>query len=207
MKNVLLQILVGVATGMVTIPITFADDSVTCKSRIVSRGDHISEVYAACGEPTWRERYEELVTIGAKGHDKETRRFDLPSQHIVITREDWVYNDGPARLLRNLTFEEGRLVRVSVGGYGFHPENVSGRCSTDDLRNGMSKLELELRCGEPAFKNNRTHIVSQGYGNVRREQNVRVEEWTYDFGPTKFMRIVVLEHNIVVKVENADRGR
>lgn len=205
----MIQTLIRIMSGLAAwaISIALADDSVTCNNRIVERGDHVSEVYAACGEPTWKDRYEELVTIGVKDKETEPRRLDFPAQHVVITREDWVYNDGPTRLLRNLTFEEGRLVYINVGGYGFHPEGVSGRCNTDDLRKGMSKLELELRCGEPVYKNHRTQIISHGNGNVRREQNVRVEEWTYDFGSTKFMRIVVMERNVVVKVENADRGR
>lgn len=179
-----------------------SDNSISCNNRIVGRGDHVSEVYAACGEPAWKDRHEDLITVAPRNDD--TRSL---AHHIAITREDWVYNDGPNRLLRILTFEEGRLVRIESGGYGFHPDYVSGRCRPEDLRKGMSKFELELRCGDPAYKEQRTQIVSNFNDNVRREQNVRVEEWTYDFGSMKFMRIVVMENAVVVRVENADRGR
>lgn len=45
------------------------------------------------------------------------------SWHCSVTREDqvseWVYNLGPTRFIRVLTFRNGRLLRIEMMGYGY----------------------------------------------------------------------------------------
>jgi hypothetical protein len=38
---------------------------------------------------------------------------------VRVTVEEWVYNDGPARFMRILTLENGKVVSIRKGNYGF----------------------------------------------------------------------------------------
>jgi len=36
-----------------------------------------------------------------------------------VTVEEWEYNLGPGRFIRYLTFENGRLIKITTGDYGY----------------------------------------------------------------------------------------
>lgn len=95
-----------------------------CGSRFVSLGDSRFEVLSKCGQPSWRDAWEEerLERVyGApyrdQGYDYELR---VPLFNKVYVRiEEWVYNRGPQRFIRVLRFENNRLIRIEVGDYGY----------------------------------------------------------------------------------------
>jgi hypothetical protein len=37
---------------------------------------------------------------------------------VQVTIDEWLYDFGPSVLVKTLTFEQGRLLRVETGGYG-----------------------------------------------------------------------------------------
>ena len=85
-------------------------------------GDLMSDVVAYCGEPT-------QVTVGEK---RQLGQFFVPYHvrdgwlvqgpfigEVPVEVEEWVYNFGPTRFMRILSFENGILRSVRYGGYGY----------------------------------------------------------------------------------------
>ena len=89
-----------------------------CGNRIVSEGDHASEVLALCGEPAYVDQWLE--------YESRSRRWvtpppgvELEDRSVVTIRvQVWVYNFGRNRLQRELRFENGRLRDIDTLGYG-----------------------------------------------------------------------------------------
>lgn len=78
-----------------------ADESMRCGQRLVSCGEPIGEVSRKCGPPSSTERHYEYNQDGTGS-----------------TVDTWVYNRGAQELVRILTFVNGRLRHIEVGGYG-----------------------------------------------------------------------------------------
>jgi hypothetical protein len=81
-----------------------------CGQRLVGTGQSPTDVYALCGEPTERSFETELVTL-------HLGRGVYVSRAVPVER--WVYDRGNRRLVRYLTFRDGRLVDIDEGGYGY----------------------------------------------------------------------------------------
>lgn len=103
-----------------------------CKGRIISAGDKKFDVLQKCGEPTFKETwienrisrdlYREIMPKYEKGSRRELERRDyreplFVEEYVVI--DEWTYNLGPTRFIRYLTFENGKLVRIRTGEYGY----------------------------------------------------------------------------------------
>jgi hypothetical protein len=97
-----------------------------CGGRIVTEGDHAFEVIARCGQPDYVEAWEEerikrdfyRPLEPQKKRDYELYREPLfVKEHVLI--EVWTYNLGRQRLTRFLRFENGRLVEITTGDYGY----------------------------------------------------------------------------------------
>jgi hypothetical protein len=69
-------------------------DSMRCGGQLITLGDRELEVVETCGEP-----------------DRV--------RSASYWREVWIYNFGPNTFVRYLTFVDGRLRRIQVGGYGW----------------------------------------------------------------------------------------
>ncbi len=93
-----------------------------CREKIISVGDRKSDVLRNCGQPANVEvRQEERIKrdLGsAFAPPEETRRPPLFLREFV-TIEEWEYNLGPTQFIRYLTFENGILVRIATGDYGY----------------------------------------------------------------------------------------
>lgn len=72
---------------------------------IVSTGDTMAQVYVECDPPSFKN----VRTESEAGYRGAT---------ILITVEEWTYNEGPHRLMHMLTFRNGVLDRVQTLGYG-----------------------------------------------------------------------------------------
>lgn len=96
-----------------------------CGLELVNIGDTKSEVLDKCGEPSSIEGWEEerikrdfyRSTMDEDLEDYERSRIPLfVKEHVSI--EEWLYNFGPNKFVRYLRFENGRLKKISTGGYG-----------------------------------------------------------------------------------------
>ncbi len=98
---------------------SFSSDAsaMSCQRRVVSRGDSQARVLQYCGTPETRtERLIQnsssvLVPLASGG-------FAVQGQTVSVLQERWVFNFGPRRLMRELTFEDGILIRIRTLGYG-----------------------------------------------------------------------------------------
>lgn len=86
------------------------------------------------------------------------------------------------------------------------------RCDGGIVSVGDSKLDLVGKCGWPAFQEDlageRTTTVFERRGQVafNRSLTARTERWTYDFGPNRFIQIVLLEAGKILRIDRGGYG-
>jgi len=77
-----------------------------------------------------------------------------------------------------------------------------GIISTDDR-----KADVIAKCGEPDFRDSHQEDVTQRLGTATHQRvYITVEEWTYNLGPSQFMRIVVLQNGRVTEIRTGNYG-
>jgi hypothetical protein len=103
-----------------------AAEGLRCGDRLISNGDTLYKVRALCGEPdaadrrivtrTERRRVQGPCFRDARGQVRCEQTSDVAIDVVV---DEWTYDFGSERFIRYLTFENGRLVYVTTGGYGY----------------------------------------------------------------------------------------
>jgi len=104
------------ALGVVAVAADASADALRCGSRVISRGDHVSKVLRFCGEPIaiqTRLLQRRVVAFGTLFHPGLGLLED-----VVV--EEWTYNFGPQKLMRQVRLENGFVRDVRELGYGFH---------------------------------------------------------------------------------------
>ena len=106
--------------------------SLRCGVRLITEGDYKARVLAECGEPDHVEVWEEERVYGFRNHPSyygnydnyEYRRSDerygrpYRIKKLVII-EEWTYNHGPGRFIDHLRLENGIVVDITSGDYGY----------------------------------------------------------------------------------------
>jgi len=166
-----------------------------CGNRLVTDGAQDFQVRERCGEPFWADRYTSVEIIGRDGpveHQREVQ-FDV-----------WYYNFGPHQLMRQLVFRDGLLEREQTLGYGV--DEIGEDCDPNRLLGGLSAGELVARCGEPASRRSRTDtLVRRPVPGVERWRDQRREDWIYDFGDRRYVRVVRVVDGRVAAVDSLPR--
>ncbi len=93
-----------------------------CGANIISLGARKSEVLRKCGEPAGIETWQAARYKGSLGSRPVLPDEDLSRPFLVkelVTIEEWEYNLGPGQFIRYLRFENGRLIRITAGDYGY----------------------------------------------------------------------------------------
>lgn len=91
------------------------------------------------------------------------------------------------------------------------PEALALRCGTRIIGEGDHVTKLLHYCGEPHSVRTRTAQRAL-FGNVDNVpfpgfvEDVRIEDWTYNFGPRKLMRMITLENGVVVRIKQLGYG-
>lgn len=156
--------------------------SSACDAPAVSIGQTKGEVKAICGPPTAIEKRKGGATGGRRSHEKRAG-----------TVEEWHYNLGPQQLVRILEFENGKLVRIDTGGYGWAAEEAADfGCERAIVPAGASRAEVKARCGWPT--------------SVQKKDGP-YETWHYNLGPSRFVRIFHFQQGRLVEVKTGDYGR
>ena len=95
----------------------------SCGSKMISLGDYQYDVLNKCGEPSHVEVWERVrIRRDSVPRLLETDMggdLGLLLVKELIKVEEWEYNLGPTRFIRYLRFENGRLVRITEGDYGY----------------------------------------------------------------------------------------
>lgn len=86
-----------------------------CGTDLIQKGDHITEVKRKCGEPEYQEKWVEDRIIHRRPH--RLLPYERTIGSVVITL--LTYNFGTRTLMRELRFENGRLVRIETLDYGY----------------------------------------------------------------------------------------
>ena len=77
-----------------------------------------------------------------------------------------------------------------------------GIISTDDR-----SADVVAKYGDPDFRDSHQEEVTQRLEiNTRQKVFIMAEEWTYNLGPSQFMRIVVLKNGRVAEIRTGNYG-
>jgi hypothetical protein len=87
-------------------------------------------------------------------------------------------------------------------------------CGSKYLREGLSAYQVYQQCGEPNWRNSRVIYVTMPLGAFNpnspapalKSVPITVEEWIYDFGPTRLMQRLIFESDRLKRVENLGYG-
>jgi len=181
------------------LPSALAAAEYRCADKIISVGDASIDLLMKCGEPDWKQSHNEEIieTI-----DKDSKR------KTIVSVDDWTYNLGPNRFTRIFKLRDGKVVDVQSGGYGSVKEQTGKpQCSDQIISVGDSVADVMAKCGEPAWKDKHEEIIRQRLDdNTVSKVSVVVEDWTYNFGPNRFMRIFTFRNGTVTDVRTGGYG-
>lgn len=104
-------------------------EGMRCGGRIVSSGDPKAKVADLCGDPDSKERrtvYRAGLPRGRTLDDIEHRDTSTDRELLIHDRsvvevvvDVWVYNPGKRRLMREVVFEDNRVVEINALGRGY----------------------------------------------------------------------------------------
>ena len=107
-------------------PLANPAESMRCGSRLVADGDPKAKVAELCGQPTYKEQrtiYRSGVPRGSVEDGTSPVSDDellIHDRSIVEVEVDvWLYNRGRSRLMREVVFEDNRVIEVNVLGRGY----------------------------------------------------------------------------------------
>jgi hypothetical protein len=177
---------------MLASPSAFA---LRCGTRIVTEGTQDFQVRDRCGDPFYADTYYATEVFGALGPVAQFRE---------VQYDVWYYNFGPRALMRRFVFRDGVLLREETLGYGV--DEIGDDCNPNRDYRGVSVGELMARCGEPATRRtNYDTLVRQPNPGYARYRDQRREEWIYDFGENRFLRLFRLIDGRVDDIETVER--
>ena len=196
-------------------PQASSDSSIRCDGGLVSVGDATIDLLGKCGVPALREvrTADAFVAVNTIG--------PTFGRTAILTSERWTYDFGRQQFLMFVIVEGGKVVEITRGGYGYtrtDPASAAvaiprATCEWSALHVGDAKIDLLARCGEPALVEMRKESVVRGVPATLRDGAFvphaalrDVEVWTYDFGPQSFIRFVVLDDGVVVRIDTGGRG-
>lgn len=92
----------------------------------------------------------------------------------------------------------------------------SMRCGSNLVSDGATQAEVLVRCGNPMLKNTRFETISDEVktNNTKPNPNAAqvrtitrtIDEWTYNFGSSEFMRLVTFVDGRLVSVRSLSYG-
>lgn len=181
-----------------------------CGNDLATEGDRKLEVLQKCGEPLLIEEWGEEAVVYVEGSD------DARIKRVESSRfEEWTYNFGPTRFVYFLTFKDGRVTHIEHGPKGFNEivllDSDKARCG-DLIAIGDKKIEVIMKCGEPALKDSHREEISDSIKDkkdgtfVRYKRFISKEEWSYNYGPGRFLYFIEFENGEVVKIDHGDHG-
>jgi len=83
------------------------------------------------------------------------------------------------------------------------------RCGSSLVDRGDHAVEVLAKCGPPAFSTSWELTRRYPYGRDARasvRRLVVIEEWAYNFGRSRFHKILRFENGYLVSIDSAGRG-
>ncbi|MGR9101323.1 MAG: DUF2845 domain-containing protein [Gammaproteobacteria bacterium] len=86
------------------------------------------------------------------------------------------------------------------------------RCQGKVVDIGDYKVEVLQKCGEPAWterrygtEGSRLHHPGRTL-DIDQYEEIVIDEWTYNFGPRRFMRLLMFENGVLKEIIKLDYG-
>jgi|ERR1700712_2695144 phospholipase/lecithinase/hemolysin len=105
------------AAALLTISWDADAQAMECGTRLITQGDSISKVASLCGNPTQVDRTSIVRSVSRSYINGQW--LQSGGAQIEIPVEVWLYNLGPDRLMRQIRFEDGRVVKIETLDYGY----------------------------------------------------------------------------------------
>lgn len=173
-------------------------DTLSCAGGIISTGDRSMDVLAKCGVPDSKESHQEELS---------ERLDDNTKQKVFITVEEWTYDFGPTQFMRIVVLKNGVVANIRLGNYGYtQTEPVQRECSEQVVSVGDSKTDVLARCGEPSLKDSHVEEIREKLDGTEHKTFVTIEEWTYNLGPTRFVRILTFRNSTLANIKTGKYG-
>jgi Protein of unknown function (DUF2845) len=108
--------------------------------------------------------------------------------------------------------------------FGLTDSSFAFRCGTELVDEGETKYEVLHKCGDPSHIESWEEDRIQTDFGLRREydthtgqaywsrapllvkEKVKIEEWTYNPGPTEFIRYLRFENGILTNISTGNKG-
>jgi hypothetical protein len=96
-----------------------------CGNKLIIKGNRTFDVIRKCGEPDYVDSWEEERAVRGYGRLEMPRPSGMPETQVPIVSvihvqiEKWMYNFGPNHFMQILRFENGKLVDIETGDYGY----------------------------------------------------------------------------------------
>lgn len=87
-------------------------EGLRCGDRLITRGDPAVKLLRYCGKPE---------SVSSRIEPRAVFRFGrfLPGFVNDVVVEDWIYNFGPYKLMRNVRIVDGVVKDIELLGYGY----------------------------------------------------------------------------------------
>ena len=84
------------------------------------------------------------------------------------------------------------------------------RCGSKLVSIGYSSFRVQSLCGEPSAKehvavNEKAVVQGNDQGVQESRKTVKVEKWTYNFGPGQLLKILTFSDGTLTKIESGGR--
>jgi hypothetical protein len=108
-----------------------------CGNKLITRGDSIAKVGTLCGNPTQVD-HSSIVRYASAGW-VNGQWVQSTGGQIEIPVEIWLYNLGPDRLMRQIRFEDGYVVKIETLDYGYiEGASINGADSAGPTRSSIT---------------------------------------------------------------------
>jgi hypothetical protein len=124
----LFKVMLSVTLGTACLLAPFSATAMRCGSALISKGDIQAKVVKYCGEPAQsivrnvvRQGFHTRSGVILRSNKASISRGShyYPYGQTEVLIEEWVFNLGPNRLMRQVRFENGIVVNVDTLDYGY----------------------------------------------------------------------------------------
>jgi len=157
----------------------------------ISEGDSSVAVLERCGQP---------AVVDSR--DEEWHADDgTPVQTDMVER--WTYDLGPQRFVRIFTLRNGIVTKARTGGYGTGKRDARPRdCTAAAISVGDFKQDVLSRCVAPT----ESYVHAEARERGARTLFETVEEWRYDLGPYRLVRIFTFRNGRLTAIATGGYG-
>ena len=188
-----------VAVPVILAPSLGSAQAIRCNKRVVSVGDTAYELTARCGAPDHRTVVRDFRAVTVTGPDGNAVRQAVEEDVEVLT-----YSGRKGDLPRIVTVRRGviRSIRtsdrvLSTGANGCTPEIFPKKVTSGEVR---------LACGRPVDQSRWTEDRAIRVRGQIFRRAIQVEQWVYDPGPGRLLRILRFENGELVASSTGRRS-